>query len=163
MSRIQVEAERVIAAPADAIYALLADYRQGHPSILPPENFVDYRVEEGGRGAGTIASFRVRAGGRERGYRIQVSEPTPGGILVERDLNSSLVTTFSLVPVSGGQQTRIRIRTEWQGGRGVGGFFERTFAPMAMRRIYTHELDLLTAAVTGDKARGDAPASQTVG
>src|SRR6478672_6893033 len=123
MARIQVEAERVIDAPADDVYALLSDYRQGHPSVLPPESFIGYKVEEGGRGAGTVVSFRIRAGGRERPYRMRVSEPTPGSMLVERDQTSSLETTFSLAPLSGGRRTRLRIRTEWQGGRGVGGFF----------------------------------------
>ncbi len=25
----------------------------------------------------------------------------------------------------------------WEGGKGIGGFFEKTFAPLGLRRIYT--------------------------
>jgi hypothetical protein len=152
MSRIRVAAERVVNAPADDVYAVFADYRVRHPRILPPESFVGYEVLEGGQGAGTLARVRVRAGGREREYMLRVSEPTRGGLLIERDQNSSLETTFSLVPVLGGQQTRVTIATEWQGGKGVGGFMERTFAPLAMRRIYNKELDRLEAELRGTLA-----------
>jgi hypothetical protein len=34
----------------------------------------------------------------------------------------------------------VRIRTTWQGAGGIGGFFERTFAPRAMRSLYADEL-----------------------
>jgi hypothetical protein len=147
VSRIHAEAERVVNARAPEIYALLSDYRTGHPSILPPEHFLDYTVEQGGQGAGTVVRFRVRAGGRERPYRMEVSEPDPGRLLAERDSTSSLLTTFTLTPVGNGAQTRLRITTEWEGAHGVGGFFERTFAPLALRRIYEKELNLLSAAV----------------
>ena len=42
--------------------------------------------------------------------------------------------------------------TEWQGGRGVGGFFERTFAPVGLRRIYGEMLDRLATAATSPAA-----------
>ena len=157
MSRIHVEASRVVDASPQDVYALLADYRTRHPQILP-DNFVGYRVEEGGQGAGTIVSFRVRAGGRERSYRMQVSEPEKGRVIQERDTMSSLVTTFTLDPEAGGKQTRVTIATEWEGAGGVGGFFERTFAPGAMRRIYDDELNRLAAALGGSPAAagGDA-------
>ncbi len=146
MSRIVISAERVIDAPANQVYDILADYRGGHREILPPQ-FVDYRVVEGGRGAGTLISFRVRAGGRERAYTMRASEPIRGSVLVESDTNSSLVTSFSLTPAGDGRRTRVAIRTEWQGAAGVGGFFERAFAPLALRRIYHDELDRLAALV----------------
>ena len=152
MSQIHVEASRVVDASPQDVYALFADYRTRHPQILPPQNFVDYRVEEGGQGAGTIASFRVRAGGRERPYRMQVSEPEQGRVIQERDTTSSLVTTFTFDPEAGGKQTRVTIATEWEGAGGIGGFFERTFAPSAMRRIYDDELNRLAAAVGGSAA-----------
>jgi hypothetical protein len=160
MARIVVSAARAIDAPAQQIYDILADYRTKHREILPPQ-FVDYKVLEGGHGAGTLFSFRIRAGGRERPGTMRVSEAIPGSVLVETDTASSLVTTFSLTPIGDGRSMLVTIRTEWQGGTGVGGFFERTFAPLALRRIYHDELDLLAAAVgaTGaGAAREGAPA-----
>jgi hypothetical protein len=155
MARIVVSAARAIDAPAQQIYEILADYRAGHREILPPQ-FVDYTVVEGGRGAGTVIRFRIRAGGRERAYTMRVSEAIPGSVLVETDTTSSLVTTFSLTPIGDGRRTLVTIRTEWQGGRGVGGFFERAFAPMALRRIYNDELDRLAAAVEGKRSPAGA-------
>ena len=143
MTRIHVEAERVIDASPKNVYAILADYQGRHQRILPPETFKDFHIEEGGQGEGTVARFRVAAGGRERPYRMRVTEPDRGRKLVEEDTMSSLVTTFTVEPVSGGQASRVRIATEWQGGRGIGGIFERTFAPGTMRRIYEEELDRL--------------------
>lgn len=147
MSGIRVEADRTVDAPPETVYRFLADYKVKHPSILPPESFVGYTVEEGGNGAGTVFSMRVRAGGRERPYRMRVSEPEPGRILQEQDIGSSLATTFTLLPVDGNAHTNVKIVTQWQGGSGIGGFMERTFAPMAMRRIYRRELDNLAAAI----------------
>jgi hypothetical protein len=137
---VHAEAERVIGAPPEEIYAFLADYQARHPRILPPEHFIAYAVEEGGQGEGTIVRIRVRAGGRERPYRMRVSEPARGRVLQESDLLSSLVTRYTLVPLDDNRRTLVRVETEWDGAGGVGGFFERTFAPVALRRIYDEEL-----------------------
>jgi hypothetical protein len=92
-------------------------------------------------GAGTITRFKVHAGGRRREYRMQVTEPEPGRVLAESDLNSSLVTTFTVEPNGAG--SLVKITTGWQSAGGVGGFFERLFAPGVMRRIYLDELERL--------------------
>ena len=117
-----------------------------HPRFLPPE-FSDFQVEEGGVGAGTVTSFAVTAGGRTRTYRMRVTEPEPGRVLVESDANSSLVTTFHVEPRD--DKSLVRISTSWDGASGIGGFFERTFAPKAMRRIYLDELERLNAYARG--------------
>ena len=39
----------------------------------------------------------------------------------------------------------IAISTTWDGAHGIGGFFERMFAPRVMRAIYTDELSRLDA------------------
>lgn len=154
MSTIHAEAERTVDAPPDRVYAFLADYRASHPGILPKQHFLDYHVEEGGIGAGTVIRFRIKAGGRERGYRMKVSEPTPGRVLREDDTGSTLSTTFTVTPIDGGRSSGVRIVTEWQGGKGIGGFMERTFAPGALRRIYGQELDLLQAEMGQSAAAG---------
>jgi uncharacterized protein YndB with AHSA1/START domain len=140
MAIIHVSAERIIDAPASAVYGYIADHREHHPHFLPPA-FSDFTVESGGVGAGTITRFKMTAGGRSREYRMQVAEPEPGRVLTESDTGSSLVTTWTVDPE--GNRSRVKISTTWQGAGGIGGFFERTFAPRVMRRIYADELDRL--------------------
>ena len=139
MAKVVASAERGIDAPADEVYGYLADMHQ-HQRFLPPA-FSDFQVEEGGTGAGTVTSFKVTAGGRTRSYQMRVSEPVPGQTLVETDTGSSLVTTFHVTPQDG--KSRVSITTSWDGASGIGGFFERTFAPRALRRLYLDELDRL--------------------
>ncbi len=142
MATINVSADRAIGAPADAVYGYLADMREHHPRFLPPA-FEDFQVESGGVGAGTITCFKVNAGGRSREYRMEVAEPEPGRVITESDTGSSLVTTFTVTPE--GSVARVEISTTWQGAGGIGGFFERLFAPRAMRSIYADELERLDA------------------
>ena len=137
MRTVTATAARTLDAPADVVYRCLSDFREHHHRFLPPA-FSDYRVEEGGTGEGSVVSFTVTAGGRSRPYRMRVVVPTPGRVLEERDTGSSLVTTFTLTPE--GDRTQLRIQTTWNGAGGVGGFFERMFAPAALTRIYDDEL-----------------------
>jgi hypothetical protein len=46
-----------------------------------------------------------------------------------------------VTPRDGG--SLVRIETVWQGAGGIGGFFERTFAPGVLRRLYSDELQRL--------------------
>jgi carbon monoxide dehydrogenase subunit G len=141
MGKIEVSAERSIGAAAEVVYRTIADDSE-HVNILPPA-FSDFQVESGGVGAGTIHRFKVTAGGRTREYRMRVEEPEPGRVLTESDTGSSLVTTFTVDPE--GEHTHVRISTTWDGAGGIGGFFERLFAPRVMRGIYADELERLDA------------------
>jgi hypothetical protein len=137
-----VSAERTVDAPAGAVYGYIADMRGHHPHFLPPA-FSDFQVESGGVGEGTITRFTLTAGGRTRQYRMTVAEPEPGHVLTESDTGSSAVTTFTVTPQDG--QSVVRIATTWEGAGGIGGFFERLFAPRVMRSIYADELERLDA------------------
>jgi uncharacterized protein YndB with AHSA1/START domain len=137
VASLHVSAERAIDAPPDRVYAYLADMREHHPRFLPPA-FSDFEVESGGVGAGTVTRFKLSAGGRTRSYRMQVAEPEPGRVLTESDTESSLVTTFTVDPDQTG--SRVTISTTWDGAGGIGGFFERVFAPRVMKRLYDDEL-----------------------
>jgi hypothetical protein len=139
MGQITVESEGAIGAPAELTYALIAD--DAHHQKFLPEAFSNFTVLSGGVGAGTVHSFDIAAGGRVRNYVMDVSEPEPGRVLMERDRSSSLVTTFTVTP--DGAACRVRISTTWQGAGGIGGFFERTFAPKVMRKLYADELSRL--------------------
>lgn len=148
MGTIHVSAEKTIGAPAETVYGCLADMSL-HPRFLP-EAFSDFQVESGGVGAGTVTRFKVTAGGRARDYRMEVSEPEPGRVLVESDTSSSLVTKFTVTPA--GESSRVEISTTWDGAGGVGGFFERMFAPRVMRGIYVDELERLDAFAQEQRA-----------
>ena len=137
-----VSAERTVDAPAGAVYGYIADMRGHHPHFLPPA-FSDFQVESGGVGEGTITRFTLTAGGRTRQYRMKVAEPEPGRVLTESDTGSSAVTTFTVTPQGG--QSVVQIATTWEGAGGIGGFFERLFAPRVMRSIYADELERLDA------------------
>jgi hypothetical protein len=142
MARNVVSAEGTVGAPADTVYRYLADMRGHHPRFLPPA-FSDFQVESGGAGAGTVTRFKITAGGRTREYRMKVDEPEPGRVLTESDLNSTAVTTFTVSPRGGA--SLVRISTAWDGAGGIGGLFERMFAPRVLRAIYTDELKRLDA------------------
>jgi uncharacterized protein YndB with AHSA1/START domain len=141
MARILISVERAVEAPAETVYGYVADMRE-HPRFLPPA-FSDFRVESGGVGAGTVTRFKMTAGGRTREYQMKVAEPEPGRVLTESDTNSSAVTTFTVSPQGGA--SLVQISTSWDGAPGIGGFFERMFAPRVMRGIYLDELNRLDA------------------
>jgi hypothetical protein len=146
MSHISVHSERVIDASPEEIFSALADYENKRSRILTP-NFLNYRVEKGGQGSGTVISYVLQAAGRERSYQMYVDEPQRGRLLAERDSHSSLVTRWSVQPVDGSQSSLVIVESDWDGSGGVGGFFERTFAPLGLRRIYHDMLIALALLV----------------
>ncbi|WP_236789827.1 SRPBCC family protein [Amycolatopsis sp. GM8] len=133
MAQVTATAERTIDAPADKVRELVADYADTRPKILT-EQYLDYAVTEGGKGAGTKATWKLQATSkRVRDVAATVTEPEPG-TLVETDANSSMVTTWTVREADG--KSIVRIETTWQGAGGIGGFFEKTFAPGGLKRIY---------------------------
>jgi hypothetical protein len=148
MSQVVATAERIVRAPADRVRSALADYEGTRQRILP-EQFSDYRVEAGGKGEGTRVHWLFAATAkRVRDQLLAVTQPT-ADTLVETDANSSMVTTWTVHPADAGLST-VRVRTTWNGAGGVGGFFERTFAPKGLRRVYDQLLERLdTELATG--------------
>ncbi len=140
MPLLHVSAERTVPAPAGAVYALLADYRDGHPRILPPA-FSGLTVLQGGTGAGTVIRFALRLAGRRQEVEARVEEPEPGRVLSEIYPEKSAVTRFIVDPA--GDQSRVRIETSWEPSRGLAGMIERLLTPRMFRKLYTQELDLI--------------------
>ncbi|RBM20837.1 SRPBCC family protein [Streptomyces sp. PT12] len=137
MALVEVVARRDIKAEPDDVLDAIADYKEVHPRLLP-EQFTEYEVRKGGDGEGTVLYFKLQATSRRvRECLLDVTEPRDD-TLVETDRNSTLVTTWTVVPVAEGGtgQARVTIQTTWEGAGGVGGFFERLFAPRALRSIY---------------------------
>ena len=145
MTTAQASESTNIPAPAAAIYTVLADYRNHHPHILPTQYFRDFVVEEGGQGAGTVFRTAVHVFGSKSTNHMIVSEPQPGRVLKEADLETGLVTTFTVTPVADGQQSKVELKTIWPRKAGLAGQFEAWMTGQVMRMIYRKELGLLAA------------------
>ena len=142
MSRVTASAERTIDAPADKIYRYLADM-QLHTRFLPAP-FYDYKVEQGGVGAGSVVSFKIKFAGGVRELRMDVTEPQPGRTLVHTDsAGSGLVTTFTVTPQD--DHALVNITSSFDGETGVAGFVEGIIAPRRLHHIYAKELDRIDA------------------
>jgi hypothetical protein len=139
MSEISVSARGDIGAPADRVYRILSDYRQHHPHILPTA-FSGFTVEQGGVGEGTVIRFQVSLGGRTESYHQRVTEPEPGRVLREADVDGNRVTTFTVTPNGAGCE--VHIETAWSSG-GIRGLVERLAAPRLLRPLYADELSRL--------------------
>ena len=140
MSTIHVEATQVINARPEEIYAVLSDYRVAHPAILPKPYFTDLVVEKGGQGAGTVTRVLMKVWGTEFKYHQIVSEPEPGRVLVETDLETGQFTKFIFEPLNGGTQTRLTIASEFPASQGFKGFMEKLMQPPVARGIYMKEM-----------------------
>jgi hypothetical protein len=138
MARVRAHVTKTMDASPERVLEVLRDYRDARQRILT-DNYTAYRVEHGGNGDGTVIGFHFAAGGRERDYRLRVEETV--GELHERDELSSFVSTWHVQPAGAGSS--VTVESSWDGAGGIGGFFERTFAPIGLRRIYGQVLDRL--------------------
>lgn len=129
----QVSASSSILIDVDPATALdaIADYRAVRPKILSP-HYSEYAVVTGGTGAGTVASWKLQAT-KSRARRVQAEVDLAGHTVIEKDTNSSLITNWTVAPAGPG--CSVTVKTTWNGAGGVKGFFERTFAPLGLRRI----------------------------
>lgn len=147
MRQIHVKADAVLNAHPEDVYAAIADYQHGHPNSVPKENFSDLQVEQGGYGAGTVHSFKFKALGVVKTFRQRVTEPQPGRVLVEQDIDGpqNTTTTFTVIPVENAQKAHVEIATTMNPSSGLTGAVERVVVPVINRRVYRKELKLLEA------------------
>jgi hypothetical protein len=143
MTRSIVSASAVIPAPPERIYGILADYHQGHPAIVPKKYFRKLEVESGGQGAGTKLRLEMRVLGSTYVSKHVVSEPEPGRVLVEANVDGSTKTTFTVESLSGKTTTLLVIETEFAVQKGFAGKIQRMLTQTMLRRIYTKELKLI--------------------
>lgn len=143
MSQFKVDASRDIPAPPEKVYAVIADYRVGHPAILPKA--FTLHLESGGTGAGTVFRLDTRFLGKTQSARMAVTEPEPGRLLVESTEDDALVTKFIFEPIAGG--TRVTFSTVGPVRGGILGSVERWLVVRFLRRIYAEELGNLAAYV----------------
>ena len=142
-----ITATALVPAKPSRVYALIADYHKGHPHILPKE-FSGLVVEKGGVGRGTIIRFQTSVFGRKHIFRAAISEPEPGRVLVETDLDTNgAATTFIVDRDSASGHSRVTITRELAVRKGLAGKIERFFSTRFLRRRYVRELGLLAAYV----------------
>lgn len=152
MVPLTVSAMAMVNDSAERVREALADYQGVRPKLLT-ENFDDYQVRVGGHGAGTEVRWTLQVGevrswrGRRvrRGKRVPwdclmaVDEPEEGQ-LVERDIRSALVTTWT-VRAAGDGRAAVRVLVSWEGPDGPRGLLRRPGQRLAVRTIYE---DVLT-------------------
>ena len=143
MEQYKVEASQIIAAPAEQVYAVIADYHEGHQAILPRRYFKEMIVTEGGYGEGTAITLHMDVFGTKTTYHQQVTEPEPGRLLVEEDREAGVSTSFTVDPIQEGQ-TKVTICTTMPVKPGLRGKIERFITPPFMRKIYREELQKLS-------------------
>lgn len=142
MPPFEFSGSALIHAPPEQVYAIIADYHDGHTRIIPRPPFVSLEVEEGGTGSGTRIRVGIRVLGKVVHYRAVVSEPDPGRVLVETNDNG-YETSFTVEPRADGQHSHVTIATAmpWRGG--IGGALERWLMPRLFRPMFIRELKLL--------------------
>jgi hypothetical protein len=146
MTQLQASALTMVNAPAEHVLAVLSDYHEVRPYLLPDE-FGDYEVLSGGVGAGTEVRWtmaldsvlRNKKGKRPKPPKrppwdclVEVSTPEPERI-VERDTRSSLVATWVLRSSEDDERTAIRVDVTWEQ---TGGMFARQREQLALRTLY---------------------------
>ena len=120
----------VNAGPAKVLDAI-ADYEGVRPKVLSA-HYSEYKVVQGGKGRGTVAEWKLQAT-KSRMRHVRADVDLAGHTVIEKDVNSSLMTNWTVSPAGPGSS--ITVKTTWNGAGGIKGFFEKTFAPLGLRRI----------------------------
>lgn len=136
MGQVSASSTTLINAdPADTL-AAVADYQKIRPKILSSQ-YSEYQVVQGGQGQGTVAKWKLQAT-KSRIRDVQVGVDVAGHTVIEKDANSSMITNWTVAPAGPGSS--VTVKTTWTGAGGVKGFFEKTFAPLGLRRIQAEVL-----------------------
>ncbi|MBY6682230.1 SRPBCC family protein [Rhodococcus sp. BP-316] len=143
MAKVSASSSLTISAAPDKVLAALSDYETVRPRILP-EQYRDFAVIEGGQGDGTVARWVLQAT-EKRSRNVLATVSVSGATVTEKDANSSMVTTYLVAPSGSGSS--VTTTTEWTGAGGVGGFFEKTFAPLGLKKIQAQLLQNLSRQV----------------
>ena len=147
MVTYEIVSSATVGAPAERVYAIIADYHEGHPGILPKPEFQSLVVEKGGVGAGTEIRVTMRVMGATQTFRAVVTEPQPGRVLVETNDNG-FTTAFEVEP-RGAQASYVTFRTTMEAGGGLFGRLKHRFYQRVLGPVYRRELANLAAAATG--------------
>lgn len=152
MKMITAEASRIIDAAPETVYAVLRDYQVAHPAIVPKAYFRELIVEEGGIGAGTVIRLKLEAFGKTYRYHQRVTEPEPGRVLAETDIDTGQFTRFVVDPLAGGQKSVVTIHAEFPAVPGLLGWLQGRVMIAFSGYMFAQELEQL-AAYLRDPAR----------
>ena len=90
MGQVSASSTVMIDAEPAAVLAAVADYQTVRPKILS-EHYRDYRVLEGGQGAGTVATWKLQAT-KSRVREVKAAVDIAGHTVIEgRSLHSTAV------------------------------------------------------------------------
>jgi hypothetical protein len=145
MSQVSASSTVLIDAAPEAVLAAVADYATVRPKILSP-HYSGYQVIEGGQGAGTVATWKLQAT-KSRVRDVKATVDVAGHTVIEKDANSTMITNWTVSPAGPGSS--VTVKTSWQGAGGVKGFFEKTFAPLGLKKIQAEVLEKLKQEVEG--------------
>jgi hypothetical protein len=140
MPQHRVSATGRVPAPSAHVYAILADYRDRHPQILPRPPFTALVVEQGGFGAGTVITLHSRLLGMRQTLRGVVTEPEPGRVLLESYPERAMATTFTVVPLADDQAAEVTISTDLSVHAGLLGRCEAALVTRFLLPVYHREL-----------------------
>jgi len=132
MGQVSATSTILIDAEPTVVLSAVADYSGVRPKILSP-HYSNYQVLDGGQGRGTVASWKLQAT-KSRSREIRATVDLAGRTVIEKDANSTLVTNWTVAP-AGTAGSSVTVKTTWNGTTGIGGFFEKVFAPVGLRRI----------------------------
>ncbi|MBF6473778.1 MULTISPECIES: SRPBCC family protein [Nocardia] len=136
MGQVSASSSIDVTADPQRTLAAIADYDTVRPRILT-SHYRDYKVVEGGKGAGTVAEWTLQAT-EKRSRNVHAVVSVSDSIVTERDSNSTLVNTWTVTPEGAG--ARVTLRTTWKGAGGVAGIFEGIFAPLGLKKIQAEVL-----------------------
>jgi hypothetical protein len=136
MGHVSAASTILINAEPKAVLSAVGDYERVRPKILSP-HYRDYQVLEGGQGQGTVASWKLQAT-KSRVRDVKANVDVAGHAVIEKDANSTMVTNWTVAPAGPGSS--VTVTTTWTGAGGVKGFFEKTFAPLGLKKIQAEVL-----------------------
>ena len=145
MGQVSAASTVLIDAEPQTVLAAVADYQTVRPKILSSQ-YSGYRVLQGGQGAGTVATWKLQAT-KSRVRDVKATVDVAGHTVIEKDANSTMVTNWTVAPAGTGSS--VTVKTSWAGAGGVKGFFEKTFAPLGLRKIQAEVLANLKKELEG--------------
>jgi len=148
MGQVSASSTILIDAEPTVVLSAVADYDVVRPKILSP-HYRQYQVLDGGQGRGTVASWTLQAT-KSRSREIRATVDLAGRTVIEKDANSTLITNWTVAP-AGTAGSSVTMKTTWNGTTGIGGFFEKIFAPVGLRRIQAEVLANLKKQVEGQR------------
>jgi hypothetical protein len=124
MGHVSAASTILINAEPAAVLSAVGDYQ-------------NVQVLEGGQGQGTVASWKLQAT-KSRVRDVRANVDVAGHAVIEKDANSTMVTNWTVAPAGPGSS--VTVTATWNGAGGVKGFFEKTFAPLGLKKIQAEVL-----------------------